>query len=71
MISDEREAIDNCEKVEFVDAVDTDRSNGGHAPRAGVGDADGDGEAEAVPGASDESRTCNAGISAMLTVARV
>ena len=35
---------DRAEKFDAEDAVDTDRSNGGQAKIAGVGDVDGEGE---------------------------
>ena len=45
---DEPEELESPEKVDAEDAVEKDRSSGGHANSAGRGDADGDGEESRV-----------------------
>ncbi len=49
-----------------MEAVETDRSNGGHADKAGVGEIEGEGEEDALRRVMGESGRCNDGVSAMM-----
>jgi hypothetical protein len=54
-------ARDKLDRDETDEAVETERSNGGHAPRAGVGDVDGDGEVQRTEGGGlvcEEEASC-------------
>jgi hypothetical protein len=45
-------ALEAPENVEPVEAVDTQRESSGHAPMAGVGDVDGEGDSRRKEGCS-------------------
>ena len=52
---DDRDAEDRTEKFEMDEAVEKHRSSGGQADKAGVGDAEGEGEEALVKGEDGEN----------------